>query len=248
MYWSSARPNRPARYLAESIRNVPTVLIADDDPTLLEIVGTLLQASGYDVEITTSTTEALNRWPRSHPDLLIVDLHMPGDGMKLVKTISESTATPVIVLSADHQEEVKVAALDAGAEDYITKPFTAAELLARIRVALRRTAPANEPITLGPLTLSETARAATTRFGSVSLTPTEYELLKKLSVTEGFITTSDLLRDVWGPSYHTEHEYVRAYIRRLRNKLDNLGLPQAIESRPGLGYRLTLGGLGTPAS
>jgi two-component system KDP operon response regulator KdpE len=221
---------------------VPTVLIADDDPALLETVSTLLQAMGYEVETTTSTAETLNRWPRSHPDLLIVDLHMPGDGMKLVKTISNHTSIPVIVLSADHQEEIKVAALDAGAEDYITKPFTAAELLARVRVALRRVARDTEPITIGPLTLSAADRTVTTGTGSVSLTPTEYDLLKTLTLREDFLTTDVLLKDVWGPSYSAEHEYVRAYIRRLRNKLDTLGLSKAIESRPGLGYRLTVRG------
>jgi two-component system KDP operon response regulator KdpE len=217
---------------------LPTVLIADDDPSLLEVVSVVLHASGYEVETTASTAEALNRWPRSRPDLVIVDLHMPGDGMKLVRAISKSTSIPVIVLSADHQEEVKVAALDAGAEDYITKPFTAAELLARVRVALRRVVRESEPVTRGPLTLSEIDRTASTDTASVALTATEFDLLKKLALTYGFITTVDLLKEVWGPAYSTEHEYVRAYIRRIRTKLDTLGLPQVIESRPGLGYRL----------
>jgi two-component system KDP operon response regulator KdpE len=219
---------------------LPTVLIADDDPSLLEVVSVVLHASGYEVETTASTAETLNRWPRSRPDLVIVDLHMPGDGMELVRAISKSTSIPVIVLSADHQEEVKVAALDAGAEDYITKPFTAAELLARVRVALRRVARESEPITRGPLTLSETDRTASTDTASVALTATEFDLLKKLALTYGFITTVDLLKEVWGPAYSTEHEYVRAYIRRIRTKLDTLGLPQVIESRPGLGYRLNI--------
>lgn len=227
---------------------MPTVLIADDDPSLLDTLATLLRASGYEVETATSTAEALIRWPRAHPDLLIVDLHMPGDGLKIVRSVTNQTSIPVIVLSADHLEETKVVALDAGAEDYVTKPFAAAELLARIRVALRRTAHPGQPITVGPLTLSEAVRSAATSAGTVSLTPTEYELLKRLALAEGFVTTTDLLKDVWGPAYHTEHEYVRAYVRRLRDKLDTLGLPRCIESRPGLGYRLALGEPGGPAS
>lgn len=226
---------------------MPTVLIADDDPALLDTLATLLRASGYVVETATSTAEALNRWPRAHPDLLIVDLHMPGGGMRMVRTITDQTSVPVIVLSADHLEETKVVALDAGAEDYITKPFAAAELLARIRVALRRTAHSDQPITVGPLTLSQGDRSASTSTGTVPLTPTEYELLKRLALAGGFVTTTDLLKDVWGPAYHAEHEYVRAYIRRLRDKLDTLGLPRCIESRPGLGYRLALGEPGRSA-
>jgi two-component system KDP operon response regulator KdpE len=221
---------------------MPTVLIADDDPSLLSTLSMLLRVGGYEVTTTTSTAETLDRWPRSHPDLVIVDLHMPGNGMRLVEAISNKTSIPVIVLSADHQEQLKVAALDAGAEDYITKPFTAAELLARIRVALRRISRDTEPITRGALTLSESGRTAAAGAGSVTLTATEFDLLKKLALSDGFITTTDLLRKVWGPAYSTEHEYVRAYVRRLRTKLDTLGLPQAIESRPGLGYRLALGG------
>lgn len=217
---------------------MPTVLIADDDRSLLSAVETLLEASGYSVEATSSGAETLDRWPRTHPDLVIVDLHMPGGGLDLVKTIAKDTSVPVMVLSADDQEEVKVAALDAGAEDYVTKPFSAAELLARIRVVLRRVGKPDEDIEVGPLTLSPPTRSVTANGQSVALTPTEFDLLRTLAGSAGFITTADLLAEVWGPAYQTEQEYVRAYVRRLRSKLDAIGVVDLIESRPGLGYRL----------
>jgi two-component system KDP operon response regulator KdpE len=161
--------------------------------------------------------------------------------MELVKAISRETSIPVIVLSADNEESVKVAALDAGAEDYITKPFAAAELLARVRVALRRTTRESGPITVGAMTLSETDMSASIGAASVKLTPTEFDLLKVMALKEGFVTTVDLLNDVWGPAYRTELDYVRVYVRRLRAKFESIGFLNAIESRPGLGYHLTLG-------
>lgn len=217
---------------------MPTVLIADDDPALLDVVSMLLEASGYSVEATRSGAETLDRWPRTHPDLVIVDLHMRGGGTELVKTIAKDTSVPVIVLSADDQVEVMVAALDAGAEDYVTKPFSAAELLARIRVVLRRGGKTGEEIEVGPLRLSPQVRSVTANGQTVPLTPTEFDLLRTLAGFDGFIGTSDLLAAVWGPAYQMEHEYVRAYVRRIRSKLETIGLVDLIESRPGLGYRL----------
>ncbi|HKY47908.1 MAG TPA: response regulator transcription factor [Acidimicrobiia bacterium] len=222
-------------------KRVPSILIADDDPSLLAAVSLLLEASGYVVETTGSTAETLERWPRTHPDLVIVDLHMPGGGMELVRAITRKTSIPVIVLSADDQASVKVAALDAGAEDYITKPFAATELLARIRVALRRRPSQGGPITVGRMTLSEADLSVSLGAASVKLTPTEFDLLKTMAVKGGFVMTADLLHDVWGPAYSAETDYVRVYMRRLRAKLDSLGAGNAIESRPGLGYRLTVG-------
>lgn len=218
---------------------MPTVLIADDDPALLDAVCMLLEAAGYEVEATRSAAEILDRWPRAHPDVLIVDLHMPGGGIELVRRISNAATIPVIVLSADSQEEVKVAALDAGAEDYVTKPFSAAELLARIRVALRRIEPQGEELKVGHLRLSPQTRSASSGGQTVAFTPTEFDVLQTLAKAPGFVTTVELLAEVWGPAYHTEQEYVRAYVRRLRTKLETIGLPDLIESRPGLGYRMS---------
>lgn len=198
----------------------------------------LLEASGYTVEATRSAAEILDRWPRTHPDVLIVDLHMPGGGMELIRRITRATSVPLMVLSADDQEEVKVAALDAGAEDYVTKPFAAGELLARIRVVLRRASQPHDEMDFGPLRLSPQTSSVTANGQTVSLTPTEFDLLRRLVSSDGFVSTSDLLADVWGPAYHTEQEYVRVYVRRLRAKLDAIGLADLIESRPGLGYRV----------
>lgn len=217
---------------------VPTILVADDDSALLEAVSVLLEASGYTVESVTTGAEALTRWPRVRPDLLIADMHMPDGGLRLVEQVSRNGSTPVIVLSADDQESVKVAALDAGAEDYITKPFAAAELLARVRVALRRRPPADEPVSVGRLTLTEDDLSATVGTETVRLSPTEFDLLRAMAIGNGFVNTADLLAAVWGPAYRTELEYVRIYVRRLRAKLERLGLPEAIQSRPGLGYKL----------
>jgi two-component system KDP operon response regulator KdpE len=160
--------------------------------------------------------------------------------MELVRTISQGTSIPVIVLSADSQEAVMVAALDAGAEDYVTKPFSAAELLARVRVALRRTVPESESISIGSLTISETEMSASVGSASVKLTRTEFDLLQILSRADRFVATSELLNDVWGPAYRSETDYVRVYVRRLRSKLESLGLGDPIQSRPGLGYRLAM--------
>lgn len=218
---------------------MPTVLIADDDPAFLFAVTTLLDASGYSVDTAGTLAEALDRFPRSHPDVVIVDLHMPGNGMRLVEAFAADTAVPVMVLSGDHEEAVKVAALDAGAEDYVTKPFSAAELLARIRVMLRRGGRTDEPISVGSITLAPRSLSVAAPGGTVALTPTECEVLRVLATVPGFVTTAELLSGVWGPSYRREQEYVRAYIRRLRIKLRGIGAADAIESRPGSGYRLT---------
>lgn len=214
-----------------------TVLIADDDPAFRETMTTLLEASGYIVVAVGSVAEALGRFSRVHPDALIVDLHMPGEGMRLVESVAASTSVPVIVLSADDQEAVKVAALDAGAEDYVTKPFSASELLARLRVVLRRGG-VEAVIEAGSLQLSTPSHTVSRYDQTVALTPTEFDLLRALAAAPGFVATSHLLSEVWGPAYHHEHEYVRVYVRRLRAKLSRLGLSDAIESRPGLGYRL----------
>lgn len=216
---------------------MPTVLIADDDPALLDAVAVLLEASGYQVEAVQNAAEIFDRWPRIHPDVLIIDLHMPGGGMDLIRRITQETSAPLMVLSADNQEMVMVAALDAGAEDYVTKPFSAAELLARIRVLLRRGS-IDPEIEVGPLRLSPATSSIAAGTQTVALTPTEFDLLRKLASTDGFISTSDLLAEVWGPAYRTEQEYVRAYVRRLRSKLAGVGLEEMIESRSGLGYRL----------
>lgn len=220
---------------------MPTVLIADDDRAFLRTIATLLEAAGYQAVTAESLVEALDRFPRVHPDLVIADLHMPGGGMRLVEALAAHTAVPVMVLSGDHDEAVKVRALDAGAEDYVTKPFAAGELLARVRVMLRRRGRTGADIAAGALTLLPSSLSVRGPGGTSELTPTEFELLRVLARNDGFVTTGDLLAEVWGPAYSREQEYVRAYVRRVRAKLATIGLEDAIESRPGSGYRLTTG-------
>jgi two-component system KDP operon response regulator KdpE len=145
---------------------------------------------------------------------------------------------PTIVLSADHQESVKIAALDAGADDYVTKPFTAGELLARVRAALRRIGTGEDEVKAGRLTLRPSDLTAWFDERSIALTPTEFELCKALATRPGFVTTGDLLHAVWGPAYRTELDYVRIYMRRVRQKLEEIGFADPIESRQGQGYRL----------
>jgi two-component system KDP operon response regulator KdpE len=220
---------------------VTVVLIADDDQALTTALTTLLEASGYEVRSAATTDEVLNLWPRAHPDLLVVDLHMPGDGLELVRKVREESSVPMLVLSADHREEMKVAALDAGADDYVEKPFAAAELLARVRASLRRGGIVGEFVTVGRLILDAAVRSASIGDQTVSLTTTEYDVLKLLASSDSFFPTEDILHRVWGPNYQDEREYVRAYIRRIRAKLTELGGAAEIESKPGLGYRLTVG-------
>jgi two-component system KDP operon response regulator KdpE len=220
---------------------MPRVLVCDDDPAQLSALSVLLEAAGFEVSTAATGTEALVRWRASRPDLVICDFHMPAGGLDLVKAVSSEAGIPTIVLSADHQESVKVAALDAGADDYITKPFGAGELLARARVALRRTADPAQEIRAGALTLRESDLTARMGGVSVHLTPTEFNLCKTLAVRDGFVATGDLLAAVWGPAYQTELDYVRIYVRRIRQKLEGIGLVDAIENQPGLGYRFTAG-------
>jgi two-component system KDP operon response regulator KdpE len=214
-------------------------LIVDDDPALVEAVAVLLEASGYQVSKSLDGADALQSWPRSRPELAICDFHMPGGGLDLLRAMSSEAGIPVIVLSADHNEELRVAALDAGADDYITKPFSAAELLARIRVVLRRAPSGKTRTEAGMLQLDPEEVAARSEGKSVRLTPTEFAVLRVLADRPGFVPTADLLRMVWGPLYRSEVDYVRIYISRIRKKLEKLGLHGLIESAPGLGYRLS---------
>jgi two-component system KDP operon response regulator KdpE len=134
---------------------------------------------------------------------------------------------------------MKVSALDAGADDYVEKPFAAAELLARVRASLRRGGIVGEFVTVGRLVLNAAERSASIEDRTVSLSATEYDVLRLLASTDSFVPTEEILHRVWGPGYQNEREYVRAYVRRIRGKLDTLG-GASIESRPGLGYRLTV--------
>jgi two-component system, OmpR family, KDP operon response regulator KdpE len=220
------------------------VLIIDDDPQLLRALRINLGARRYEVLTAADGATGLAVAARTRPDLVIVDLGLPDtDGVAIVEGLRGWTTTPIIVLSARHAETVKVDALDAGADDYVTKPFGMDELLARIRAALRRTTPdaGGQPpvITTPAFTLDLANKRVTTPDGEVRLTPTEWHLLDALGRHPGrLVTQQQLLREVWGPQYTTETNYLRVHMANLRRKLEpDPARPRYLITEPGIGYR-----------
>ena len=221
-----------------------TVLIVDDDPNLLRALRVNLAARGYQVHIAPDAATGLASASRHPPDLAIVDLGLPDlDGMQVVEGLRGWTEVPSIVLSARYAEAAKVAALDAGADDYITKPFGMDELLARMRAAVRRgtPAPAAPVITTAAFTIDLSAKRVTGPAGEVRLTPTEWHLLEVLTrEPDRLVTQRRLLTEVWGPKYQTETNYLRVYLANLRRKLEpDPARPRYLITEPGVGYRFT---------
>ncbi len=221
------------------------ILIVDDDEPLLRALRVNLSARGYQVDTAVTATAGLISAGNHHPDLAVVDLGLPDlDGIEVVKGLRGWSDVPIIVLSARHSEPSKVAALDAGADDYVTKPFGVDELLARIRAALRRgsAAPGAPVVTTAAFTLDLATKRAVGPDGEVRLTPTEWHLLEVLARNPGTVVEHrQLLREVWGPRYETETNYLRVHFANLRRKLErDPARPQHIVTRPGLGYRLDL--------
>jgi two-component system KDP operon response regulator KdpE len=222
----------------------PSILVVDDEPAILRALRTNLAAHGYHVSTAADGSEAMEQLERARPDLIVLDLNLPdADGTEIVKRIRERGPTPVIVLSAREGERDKVAALDAGADDYVTKPFGADELLARIRAALRRLAgPAGAEdgvFAAGDLRVDLQRREVTVRGERVHLTPTEYDLLKAfLRYPDRVLTDRMLLQQVWGTQYASESHYLHVYVARLRKKLEpGSPTPGMIRTEPGVGYR-----------
>ena len=220
------------------------ILIVDDDLQLLRALRINLTARRYEVLTAPDGTTGLSLASRTRPDLLVVDLGLPDmDGATLVEGLRGWSTAPIIVLSARHSETAKVNALDAGADDYVTKPFGMDEFLARIRAALRRTTPtADAPVvSTDAFTLDLAARRVTTPAGEVRLTPTEWHLLEALARHPGrLLTHQQLLQDVWGPQYVTATNYLRVHIANLRRKLEpDPARPRYLTTEPGLGYRFT---------
>ena len=229
----------------------PKVLIVDDEPEVLKYVGANLRARGYDTATAADGNEALARFAEEHPDLVLLDITMPGpDGFAVCQAIRQRSAVPIIVLSARGQEKDKVKALDLGADDYLTKPFGVEELLARVRAALRRgqqEGPATvEALEAGDLRIDFAARRVTVAGAEVRLTPTEYALLAQLARSAGKVLTHTvLLQRVWGPEYRDESDYLWAYVRRLRRKLEaDPEHPRHLLTEPGVGYRFAADGTG----
>ena len=221
------------------------VLVVDDEVQIRRFLRISLEAGGYHVYEAGTGKEAILIAAKVRPDLLILDLGLPDlNGIEVVKQVREWTKTPIIILSVRDADSDKVAALDAGADDYLTKPFSTEELLARLRVALRHTQPEPDQraFTTGDLHIDLTRRLVTLRGESVKLTPTEYALLRLMVQHAGRVLTHrQILKEVWGPAYIDESHYLRVYFSQLRQKVeDNPALPKYLLTEPGVGYRLAV--------
>jgi two-component system KDP operon response regulator KdpE len=218
------------------------VLIVDDEQPLLRALSINLRARKYDVDIAIDGTTALAAAGRHPPDLVVLDLGLPDmHGVDVVTGLRGWSQAPIIVLSAHNNQAGKVAALDAGADDYVTKPFGMDELLARIRAALRRTIPSDSTpvVSTDGFTIDLAAKRVTTPHGETRLTPTEWHLLEVLVRSSGtLVGQKQLLREIWGPAYETETNYLRVYMAQLRRKLEpDPAKPRYLITEPGMGYR-----------
>jgi two-component system KDP operon response regulator KdpE len=228
---------------------VTKVLVIDDEPSILRALRINLTARDYDVTTASDGTSGLAAVSRERPDVLILDLGLPDmDGTDVIHGVRGWSSTPIIVLSVWGQEQQKVAALDAGADDYVTKPFGMDELLARLRAAVRRAAPApDEPVvTTADFTIDLAAKRVTRSVNGdepadIRLTPTEWQLLEILVRNQGrLVTQRQLLQEVWGPGYKSESNYLRVYMAQLRRKLEpEPSRPRYLLTEPGMGYRFS---------
>jgi two-component system KDP operon response regulator KdpE len=223
------------------------LIVEDDEPTRRAVVGNLV-ANGYDLQEAGDAAEALRLWEVSRPDAIVLDLGLPDvDGSIVIRRVRRDATTPILILSARGLERDKIEALEAGADDYVTKPFAMGELRARIAALLRRAAgPAADAtgvVRLGGVRLDATRRLVTVNDHVVDLTPREYELLKVMLSQPGrLLTRGRLLRAVWGTAYVDEGHYLHVYVSRLRRKLNAAdpsgGVRDLIVAEPGVGYRI----------
>jgi DNA-binding response OmpR family regulator len=224
---------------------VSRVLVVDDEPGLRRALAINLRARDYEVDVAADASAALASAARRPPDVVVLDLGLPDmDGTDVIRGLRGWTQAPIIVLSARTNQSDKVDALDAGADDYVTKPFGMDELLARLRAALRRAAPADAApvVETEDFTVDLAAMQARALDGTpIRLTPTEWHLLEVLVRNEGkLVDQRTLLREVWGPAYGTETNYLRVYMAQLRRKLEpDPARPRHLITEPGLGYRFT---------
>ncbi len=234
--------------MTADVERGPHILLVEDDDSTRALVAANLEAHGYGVRTASTADDAVRSWDAQRPDLVVLDLGLPdADGMTVIRRVRRDATTPILILSARDEEPDKVAALELGADDYVTKPFGLDELRARVAALLRRAAgpaaDATGSITLGALVLDVTRRDV--RLGDVplDLTPREYELLKVLMAQPGrLVTRGALLRAVWGRQYVEEDHYLHVYVSRLRRKLagaDPTGtMHDLITAEPGVGYRI----------
>ncbi|HSB40093.1 MAG TPA: response regulator [Gaiellaceae bacterium] len=220
----------------------PLVLVVDDEPQILRALQTSLRGAGYEVATAVTAGEALTAAAVRPPDAVILDLVLPdGRGTDVCRELRTWSSAPVLVLSVVGDEAEKVAALDAGADDYVQKPFGIDELLARLRALLRRAGPASGPVLeIGELQIDLDKQLVTVAGRRVQLTPNEFELLRVLAQNEGKLMTHPaLLREVWGPAYGTESHYLHVYVSQLRQKLEaDPSRPRYLLTEAGAGYRL----------
>jgi two-component system KDP operon response regulator KdpE len=222
---------------------VTRVLVVDDETPMRRALAANLKVRGYEVDAAETGEQALDLAARHHPDVVLLDLGLPGiDGLEVIDGLRGWTNVPIVVLSARGAERDKVAALDAGADDYVAKPFGMDELLARLRAAVRRATPVEEEavVTTPDFTVDLGAKRVLDGTGQpVRLTPTEWQLLEVLVRHAGkLVTQRQLLKDVWGPSYGDESNYLRVHMAHLRRKLEpDRSRPRYLITEPGMGYR-----------
>ena len=225
---------------------VERVLVVDDEPQILRALAINLRARGYEVDLAPSGEDAVRLAADHHPDVVILDLGLPGiSGIDVIRGLRGWSGVPIIILSAREAEADKIAALDAGADDYVTKPFGINELLARLRAALRRAMPAEEAavVTTGHFTVDLAAKKVKTAAGEVRLTPTEWHIVEVLVRHPGkLVSQRQLLQEVWGPQYESETNYLRLYMAQIRRKLEpDPSQPRYFITEPGMGYRFEPG-------
>jgi two-component system, OmpR family, KDP operon response regulator KdpE len=221
-------------------------LVVEDDPNIVDLIRSNLAVRGFDTVVSADGARALQLLDTEEPDIVLLDLMLPdADGFELCRLMRERSGVAIIVVSARGGERDKVTALNMGADDYMTKPFSIEELLARITATLRRTRPqapsdmVPQLIVIGELRIDLANEEVFRQGDRVHLTPTEFALLRELVTNRGkLLTHAQLLRRVWGHGYETETEYVRVYVRRLRAKLEDDGGPPLILTQPRAGYRL----------
>jgi two-component system, OmpR family, KDP operon response regulator KdpE len=221
---------------------VSRILVVDDEPQLLRALGTNLKARGYDVELAATGEAALVLAARTHPDVVVLDLGLPGiDGTEVIRGLRGWSSVPIIVLSVRETESEKVEALDAGADDYVTKPFGMDELLARLRAALRRAVPGEEEavVRTDDFDVDLASKRVTTANGEIRLTPTEWAIVEILvRHPHKLVTQRQLLQEVWGPQYEKETNYLRVYLAQIRQKLEpDPARPRYFITEARMGYR-----------